>query len=200
MVNLLICDDAPQFKLITDELALCWIHDARHYNKLNPFVSYHRQLLDEFMARYWQFYRELNSYRESPSETEAERLRAKFIKLFSTKTGYDELDDRISKTLAKKDELLMVLTHPQILLHNNPAELAARQRVRKRVISVGPRSDDGIRAWDTFMSLVGTTKKLGISFFDYINDRIKGEGQIPPLIEMIEQLAQESDLSASFDS
>ena len=152
------------------------------------------------MTRYWQFYRDLNDYRQSPDETRSEALASRFVKLFSTKTGYDELDQRISKTLAKKDELLMVLTHPEILLHNNPAELAARQRVRKRVISVGPRSDDGTQAWDTFMSLVGTTKKLGISFFEYINDRIKGEGQIPPLIEIIQQLAQENDLGASFDS
>ena len=200
VVNLLICDDAPQFKQITDELALCWIHDARHYNKLNPYVAYHRQLLDEFMGRYWQFYRDLNDYRQSPDEARAEDLASQFVKLFSTVTGYDELDERISKTLAKKDELLMVLTHPEILLHNNPAELAARQRVRKRVISVGPRSDDGRQAWDTFMSLVGTTKKLGISFFEYIHDRIKGDGQIPPLIEIIQKLAQESDLGDSFDS
>ncbi len=152
------------------------------------------------MQRYWQFYRDLNDYRQSPNAERAESLAEQFIELFSTKTGYDELDQRISKTLAKKDELLMVLTHPEILLHNNPAELAARQRVRKRVISVGPRSDDRTEAWDTFMSLVGTTKKLGISFFDYINDRIKGEGQIPPLIEIIQQLAQENDLGASFDN
>jgi len=137
------------------------------------------------MKRYWQFYQDLNEYRQSADEIKAKSLTSKFIELFSTMTGYDELDDRISKTLAKKEQLLRVLTHPEILLHNNPAELAARQRVRKRVISVGPRSDDGIQAWDTFMSLVGTTKKLGISFFDYINDRIKGEGQIPPLIEIL---------------
>ncbi len=152
------------------------------------------------MTRYWQFYRSLNEYRQSPNQTKAKELDRQFTELFETVTGYDELDSRISKTLAKKEELLMVLTHPEILLHNNPAELAARQRVRKRVISVGPRSDDGREAWDTFMSLVGTTKKLGISFFHYVHDRIKGEGQIPPLIEIIEQLAQEDDLSASFDS
>ena len=161
-------------------------------------MAYHRQLLDEFMVRYWKFYRELNEYRQSPNEIQAQDLADRFVKLFSTSTGYDELDERISKTLAKKEQLLMVLTHPEILLHNNPAELAARQRVRKRVISVGPRSHDGTQAWDTFMSLVGTTKKLGISFFDYINDRIKGEGQIPPLIEIILKLTQENDLGASF--
>lgn len=200
VVNLMICDDAPQFKDITDELALCWIHDGRHYNKLNPFVSYHRQLLDEFMGKYWHFYRELDSYRQSPEIAEAARLRAKLVELFSTETGYDELDDRISKTLAKKEKLLAVLIHPEIELHNNPAELGARQRVRKRVISVGTRCDDGTEAWDTFMSLVATTKKLGISFFHYIHDRIKGEGQIPPLAEIIQQRASESNLGASWDN
>src|SRR5712691_13490742 len=26
-VRILVCDDAKQFKLVADELALCWIHD-----------------------------------------------------------------------------------------------------------------------------------------------------------------------------
>jgi hypothetical protein len=31
--DLLLADDAPQFKKITAELALCWIHEGRHYNR-----------------------------------------------------------------------------------------------------------------------------------------------------------------------
>lgn len=31
-------DDAPQFKDITEELSLCWVHDGRHYKKLTPFI------------------------------------------------------------------------------------------------------------------------------------------------------------------
>jgi hypothetical protein len=42
-----------------------------------------------------------------------------------------------------------VLSHPEILLHNNPAELGARQRVRKRDVSLQARTTEGIRAWDT---------------------------------------------------
>ena len=34
VVQTLVCDDAGQFKLLTDQLALCWIHDGRHYEKL----------------------------------------------------------------------------------------------------------------------------------------------------------------------
>jgi len=30
VVRLLVCDDAPQFTLVTEELALCWVHEGRH--------------------------------------------------------------------------------------------------------------------------------------------------------------------------
>lgn len=54
---------------------------------------------------------------------------------------YDDLDKRIAKTKANKRHLLMVLRHPQIPPHNNEAELDARARVRKRVVSYGPRPE-----------------------------------------------------------
>ena len=34
VVRLLLCDDAKQFKRITEELSLCWIHDGRQYTKV----------------------------------------------------------------------------------------------------------------------------------------------------------------------
>jgi hypothetical protein len=43
--------------------------------------------------------------------------------LFQTKTGYNKLDERIQKTQHKKDQLLPVLQHPVIPLHNNNSEL-----------------------------------------------------------------------------
>jgi hypothetical protein len=42
--------------------------------------------------------------------------------LFSTVTGYDELDRRIARTKADKTYPLMVLEHPEVPLHNNPAD------------------------------------------------------------------------------
>ena len=38
VVKVLLSDDAPQFKKLTEEQALCWIHDARNYKKLEPVV------------------------------------------------------------------------------------------------------------------------------------------------------------------
>ena len=31
VIKLLLCDDAPQFNWVTEQLALCWIHEGRHY-------------------------------------------------------------------------------------------------------------------------------------------------------------------------
>lgn len=187
IVPLLISDDAPQFKFITDEQALCWVHEGRHYKKLTPFLDYHRHLLDDFRTQFWEFYHHLQRYRASPSPDQATLLSQTFDTLFSTVTGYEALDQRIAKTKARKASLLMVLTHPEIPLHNNPAELAARQRVRKRDISFGPRSSDGAASWDTFMTLVATAKKLKVSFFAYIYDRVSGANALPSLAEIIKQ-------------
>lgn len=199
VVRLLVCDDARQFKWVTDELALCWVHEGRHYKKLSPYVSYHRQLLAEFRQRFWHYYEQLRAYRTHPTPTEYERLAQQFDELFSTVTGYDALDERIAKTKAKKDNLLRVLDHPEIPLHNNPAELGARQRVRKRKISFGPRTVEGIQAWDTFMTLAATAKKLGVSFYAYIYDRVSHAYHMPSLAELITQQAQAHQLGASWE-
>lgn len=200
VIRLLICDDAPQFKLVTQELALCWIHDARLYKKLDPCMPYHRRLLDSFLDQYWDFYKQLLTYQQHPTMDEHTRLGNEFDKLFSTVTGYYALDQRIAKTMDKKPSLLMVLDHPEIPLHNNPAELGARKRVRKRVVSFGTRTDDGTKAWDTFMSLSATAKKLGINFYDYICDRISGACQMLSMAELITKRAQELNLGASWSS
>ena len=150
-------------------------------------MDYHRQLLDAFQKQFWDFYRQLQSYQENPSRPEADQLRVEFDTLSSKTTGYEALDQRIAKTLAKKERLLTVLDQPQLPLHNNPAELAARQRVRKRDISFGPRTSDGVAAWDTFMTLSETAKKLGVSFYAYIHDRVSGDRCLPSLASLILQ-------------
>jgi len=198
VVELLICDDAPQFKLVTDELALCWIHEGRHYKKLIPHVAYHHQLRDDFLTRYWGFYGRLLVYRGHPTGEGHTRLAGEFDELFSTETGYDALDEHIAKTKAKKESMLMVLAHPEIPLHNNSAELAARKRVRRRKISFGTRSEDGTKAWDTFATLEATAKKLGASFYEYIYDRIADAYKMPSLADLISRQAEHLRLGASW--
>ena len=200
VIQLLLCDDAPQFNWLTGELALCWVHEGRHYKKLAPCVPHHQQLLAEFQQQFWDFYDELLAYRAASSPAEKVRLTAEFERIFATVTGYQQLDERIEKTRLKKASLLLVLEHPEIPLHNNPAELGARQRVRKRDVSFGPQTDDGAKAWDTFQTLTGTAKKLGVSIYHYIRDRVSQAYELPSLAGLITERAQQQPLGASWDT
>ena len=199
VVELLVCDDAPQFNWLTVALALCWIHEFRHYKKLIPRIPYHREILDTFKESFWKLYHKLLAYRQHPNQKDAASLQAEFEHLFGQTTGYEQLDERKALTLAKKEALLMVLSHPEILLHNNPAELGARQRVRKRDVSLQARTREGIGAWDTFQTLVGTAKKLGINMYQYFSDRIAQTNTFPSLAHLIEQRSQNVQLAASWD-
>lgn len=200
VIKLIVCDDAPQFKWITEELALCWVHDGRHYKKLSAYVAHHQELLKTFRSHYWAFYDKILNYQKNPTVEEKEKLSKEFDELFKTVTGYHALDERIEKSKAKKESLLMVLEHPEIPLHNNAAELAARVRVRKRDVSFGPRTEGGKKGWDTFHTLMSTAKKLGVSFFQYIHDRVSGTHQMPSLAQMIAKGTEELDLGGSWDS
>ncbi len=198
VVRALVCDDAPQFRAVTEELALCWIHEGRHYKKLTPYLPQHRAALEAILAQFWDYYRELLAYREHPTAQERTRLDARFDTLFETTTGYQLLDQRLALTRDKKPELLLVLAHPELPLHNNPAELGARQRVRKRDVSFGPRSLAGRDAWDTFMTLAATVRKLGLDFAAYLRDRLTHAGQVPPLANLITARAPQLALGSSW--
>jgi hypothetical protein len=198
VVELLLCDDAPQFNGLTVELALCWIHEYRHYKKLTPRFLAHCHLLEQFAEDFWALYRDLLSYRDDPSPAQAETLRTAFDLLFGQISGYQQLDERLARTLVKKESLLMVLSHPEILLHNNPAELGARQRVRKRDVSLQARTREGIGAWDTFQTLVSTAAKLGVNVYQYFHDRITQTNGVPSFAHLIEERATMQPLSASW--
>ena len=118
-----------------------------------------------------------------------------FDELFSTRTKYAALDDRIAKTAAKKDELLTVLSVPEVPLHNNASELGARVSARRRDVSLHSWSERGVRAMDIFTTLVQTSKKLGISAFDYFRDRLSQAFELPSLAESIQIAAKTAHAS-----
>ncbi len=192
MVEILVCDDAPQFKGVTADLALCWVHAGRHFKKLTPLFAHHRALVEAFPTDFWAYYHDLQAYRMQPTIAERARLDAAFDTLFARRTGYGHLDERIAKTAAKKEALLCVLDHPELPLHNNPAELGARQRVRKRDVSFGPRSRAGVMAWDIFGTITQTAAKLGVNVAHYLHDRLSGAYQMPSLAALITQRAAEA--------
>jgi hypothetical protein len=198
IVDTLVSDDASVFHWLTRALMLCWVHDGRAYKKLEPVVALHREQLKDFRQCYWEYYHRLAAYRQNPDAEKRLQLESEFDELFATHTGYYDLDQRIEKTRAKQDSLLQVLDHPELPLHNNASELAVRQRVRKRDVSFGPRTPLGVKAWDTFATLADTARKLRISFYAYIQDRISETYQMPPLATLVTQRARELNLGASW--
>ncbi len=194
VVKVLVSDNAPQFKLIVDAHMLCWIHDGRHYKKLHPLASAHRQQLDFFRKRYWEYYRKLYTFKRNPCSELSESLSLEFEELFSTKTGYDELDDRISKTLSKKKNLLTVLKHPEIPLHNNLSENGARVQKRREDVSLQTKTDEGTKAKDTMMSIVETCKRLGVSAYKFIYDRVSQTFELPTLGALIRERAMSKNI------
>ena len=74
-------------------------------------------------------------------------------------------------------------------LHNNLSERDIREYVKRRKISGSTRSDEGRRCRDTFASLKKTCRKLGLSFWQYLRDRVSRSNAIAPLGEAIRAAA-----------
>ena len=185
--EILLSDDAPQFKKLTTKQALCWIHDGRHYNRLSPIVPFNIDELKKLKTLFRDYYGELLKYKDNPKPETAARLTSEFDNLFSTKTGYDALDDRLEKTRNKKEELLLVLKYPWLPLHNNDSELGARVEKRRQDVSLQTKSVKGTKAKDSFLTITQTAKKLGANSYRYIYDRISKTFSMPSLADLIVQ-------------
>lgn len=179
----IVSDDAGQFNILLH--ALCWIHAERNIKKLVGFNEEQRQALESMRGLIWDFYDDLKAYKENPDQNKAEELEQRFDELFSTQTCFASLNLALSKILANKSELLLVLKRPEIPLHNTGSENDIREYVTVRKISAGTRSDLGRKCRDTFASHKKTCRKNGISFWDYLGDRLSTLNLIPRLADLI---------------
>jgi hypothetical protein len=183
----IVSDDAGQFDVLRH--ALCWIHAERVFVKLVGFNDAQREALATVRSEIWEFYAELKAYKVAPDAQKKASLDARFDKLCATKTCFVSLNLALQRMHRNKSELLLVLERPDIPLQNNLSERDIRDHVKKRKISGSTRSDEGRRCRDTFASLKKTCRKHGISFWAYLNDRVRGVHQIPPLSEWLRHRA-----------
>jgi len=91
----------------------------------------------------------------------------------------------ISNDQLLRGDLLLILEHPWLPLHNNWSERQIREYVKRRKISGGTRSDQGQRCRDTFASLKKTCRQYGLSFARYLKDMLSGTGDISRLSNLI---------------
>jgi len=186
-----LSDGAQQFVILVH--AACWVHADRPLAKLVPHNDEHRVAIDQVRTHIWELYQDLKAYRAKPAETQRPVLEARFDALVEQRTGYPNINGVLKEMRDHQADLLRVLERPEIPLHNNAMESDIREFVKRRKISGGTRSDAGRRCRDTFASLKKTCRKLGVCFWDYLQDRVRGLGQIPRLADLIRQKAQEAD-------
>jgi hypothetical protein len=179
----IVSDDAGQFNVFVH--ALCWVHAERLIAKIVPLTDDNKKDLDKVRDNIWTLYQELKQYKQNPQAKDKARLQANFDRIFTMKTSSATLNLALKRLHKNKSELLMVLDRPEIPLHNNGAENAIREYVKKRKISGSTRSENGRRCRDTFTSLKKTCRKLGVSFWEYLKDRIEKTNIIPDLSDLI---------------
>ena len=183
----IVSDGAGQFAILLH--ALCWVHAERLVHKLIPLNEQHRQDQERVRGEIWDLYADLKAYRRAPDPAWAPSLEARFDALFTQHTSFATLNQLLKRLHAHKQKLLLVLQRPDIVLHTNGSEGDIRGYVKWRKISGGTRSDLGKRCRDGFASLKKTCRKLGISFWDYLGDRIGQQGEIAPLHDIIRERA-----------
>jgi Transposase IS66 family len=187
--TVIVSDDAGRFDVLTH--ALCWVHAERHLRRVACATAEQQRLVDLQRQLVWWFYRDLKLYKGEPNPARRAALKQRFGRIFGRVTGFAELDEVVARLRANRAELLVVLDRPEIPLHTNGSENDIRGFVTKRKISGETRSAAGKRARDTFLSLLKTCAKLGLSFWDYLGARLKiPEGDaVPWLPDLIRQRA-----------
>lgn len=183
-----LSDGARQFSVF--EHALCWVHAERALTQLNPILNLDCQALSWTKQWFWDLYRELGAYRDAPSQDKQDQIKAHFEQLVTLETSYAPLNAVLGRFSEQREDLLRVLDHPEVPLHNNLSENDIREQVTRRKVSGGTRSEAGRRCRDTFLSLKKTCRKHGISFWAFLKDRITGAGEVPPLADIIRRAAQ----------
>lgn len=186
----IVSDGAAQFHVLVH--ASCWVHAERPLARLLPINEEHRAAIERVQQQIWELYQDLKAYQQQPDSAQKPALAARFDALVGQRTNYPSINNVLKEMREHWADLLRVLERPEVPLHNNATESAIREYVKKRKISGSTRSDAGRRCRDTFASLKKTCRKLGVKFWEYLQDRVRGLGKVPRLAALLRQRAAEA--------
>jgi hypothetical protein len=187
--TVIVSDDAGQFRVGTH--ALRWVHAERLVHELVPVAAEQRRAVEVTRDLIWWFCADLKAWKREPRPRRAAALRARFDRIFTRRTGYVVLDRLLARLHRRKAELLRVLERPAIPLHTNASENGIRACVTKRKVSGGTVSEAGRTARDVLLGLMKACRKLGLSFYRCLGDRLRvpGTEPIPPPPDLVRQAA-----------
>ena len=181
-------DGARQFDVFKH--SQCWIHAERGLAKVHPVNDQQAMAQKWCRTWFWSIYDDLKAFKAGPDEEKALKVWLGFQALIQTETGCEPLQEALSGLALIKEELLLVLKDPSLPLHNNLSESQIREYVKRRKVSGGTRSDAGRQCRDTFASLKKTCRLYGLSFWDYLTDRLTSGGLFPRLADLIENASR----------
>jgi hypothetical protein len=185
-----LSDGAGQYDVLAH--AACWIHAERPLARMIAYSEEHRAAIAAVRGQIWGLYQDLKAYRQQPERSRRKDLEARFDALCGQRTGFPSIDGVLKEMRAHRASLLRVLKRPEVPLHTNLSERHLRDYVKKRKISGGTRSELGRQARDTFASLKKTCRELGVNFWAYLQDRVRGVGRLPRLAELIGRKGEET--------
>jgi hypothetical protein len=186
----ILSDGAGQYDVLVH--AACWLHAERPLARLIPYSEEHRAAIAGVRGQIWDLYQDLKAYRQRPEPSRSGDLQSRFDALCGQRTGFPSIDGVLKGMRAHRAALLRVLDRPGVPLHTNLSEGHLRDYVKKRKISGGTRSELGRQARDTFASLKKTCRELGVNFWAYLRDRVRGVGEMPRLADLIRLKAEET--------
>jgi hypothetical protein len=186
----ILSDGAGQYDVLAH--AACWIHAERPLARMIAYSEEHRAAIAKIRGQIWELYQDLKRYRQRPEPSRRPDLESRFDALCGQRTGFPGVDGVLKGMRGHRSALLRVLERPEVPLHTNLSERHLRDYVKKRKISGGTRSEWGRRARDTFASLKKTCRELGVNFWAYLQDRVRGAGQVPRLADLIGRKAEET--------
>ena len=175
--------------------AACGIHAERPLARLIPYSEEHRAAIEQVRQQIWELYQDLKAYRQQPEPSRRGDLGARFDALCAQRTGSSSARRRHTQGDAGAPGRRVVAGAGPArgpVAHQPERRRHLRDYVTKRKISGGTRSELGRRARDTFASLKKTCRELGVNFWAYLQDRVRGAGRVPRLAELIRRKAEET--------
>ena len=114
-------------------------------------------------------FRLIKSVRGNLNNERAALVLEDFEKVFGgAKTCFKELDKQRALSYLKIEKLLAPLWNKILPLHNNDAELDVRGKVIKRKISLFNKTLKGANAWDIYLGLSKSCRKLKVNFYQKV--------------------------------
>ena len=177
--QVLLSDRAGQFAVF--DHAACWVHMERPLRKIVPTSETVKMELEQVRTAVWSLYYAL---KESVlTQTNREEIEKEYDSLVEMKSTSPAIRSVIRSFHEYRDEMLKVLDHPGLPLHNNDSERDIRGFVKRRKISGSTKSEKGKKFRDGLATIKQTCFRLGISFWKYSSEWIRGKP--PDLAQLV---------------